>query len=151
MASLSFESPSRDYLGQSFTYPLKINPQGNVQMSLGEQSVRESIWLILRTRPGERLCRPTFGCRLHELAFAPLNSKTLVQIRLCVEEALKTWERRIILDEVQTEPQPELGRIDIAIAYRLQETYIPGNLVYPFYLQPLEESGSPNAGHINHR
>ena len=145
MASLPVESPSLTYLGQGFKYPLKINPQGNFQISLGEESIRESIWLILRTRPGERLCRPTFGCRLHELAFAPLNSKTLVQIRLCVEEALNTWERRIILDEVRTEPQTDLGWVNITIAYRLQETYIPGNLVYPFYLQPLEESGSPQA------
>ncbi|MEM6520027.1 MAG: GPW/gp25 family protein [Cyanobacteria bacterium P01_D01_bin.71] len=128
------------HLGRGFAYPLGVSPQGGLQISDGEQSVRESIWLILRTRPGERLRRPRFGCRLHELAFAPLNQKTLIEIRLYVEEALKTWERRILLDEVRAEPQAELGRVDITIAYRLREAHTPGNVVYPFYLQPLGET-----------
>ena len=143
MASLPSPSPPPAHLGLGFAYPLGVSAQGNLQISDGEQSVRESIWLILRTRPGERLRRPSFGCRLHELTFAPLNQKTLVEMRLFVEEALKTWERRIILDEVRVDPQAEIGRVDIAIAYRLRDSYTPGNFVYPFYLQPLSETEGP--------
>lgn len=143
MVSLPSSLPPPAHLGRGFGYPIAINPQGNLHVSDGEQSVRESIWIILRTRPGERLRRPSFGCRLHELTFAPLNQKTLVEMRLFVEEAIKTWERRIVLDEVQVEPQAELGRVDITIAYRLRDSYTPGNLVYPFYLQPLGETTGP--------
>ena len=132
--------PAPAHLGRGFAYPFGVSAQGNLQVSDGEQSVRESIWLILRTRPGERLRRPNFGCRLHELTFAPLNQKTLVAMRLFVEEALKTWERRIVLDEVRVDPQAEVGRVDITIAYRLRDGYAPGSLVYPFYLQPLAET-----------
>ena len=143
MASLPTNLSTPAHLGRGFGYPIGVSPQGNLHASDGEQSVRESIWIILRTRPGERLRRPSFGCRLHELTFAPLNQKTLVEMRLFVEEALKTWERRIVLDEVRVDPQAELGRVDITIAYRLRESYTPGNLVYPFYLQPLEAATSP--------
>ncbi|MGD1861055.1 MAG: GPW/gp25 family protein [Leptolyngbyaceae cyanobacterium] len=139
MASLLPHQPAA-HLGRGFAYPIGVTAQGNLQISDGEQSVRESILLILRTRPGERLRRPNFGCRLHELAFAPMNQKTLVEMRLFVEEALKTWERRIWLDDVGIEPQLELGRVDITIAYRLVTSHVPGSLVYPFYLQPLGET-----------
>jgi phage baseplate assembly protein W len=63
-------------------------------------------------------------------------------MRLFVEESLKTWEKRIFLDTVRVEPQSELGRVDITITYHLRETYSPGSLVYPFYLQPLEEAAN---------
>ncbi|MEM6715883.1 MAG: GPW/gp25 family protein [Cyanobacteria bacterium P01_F01_bin.56] len=141
MASLINASPA--HLGRGLAFPLGVSPQGSLHASNGEQSVRESIWIILRTRPGERLRRPSFGCRLHELTFAPLNQKTLVEMRLFVEEALKTWERRIVLDEVRVDPQAEVGRVDITIAYRLRASYTPGSLVYPFYLQPLGEIEGP--------
>ncbi|MEM6840247.1 MAG: GPW/gp25 family protein [Cyanobacteria bacterium P01_C01_bin.120] len=139
MASL-LPHQSAAHLGRGFAYPIGVTAQGNLQISDGEQSVRESILLILRTRPGERLRRPNFGCRLHELAFAPMNQKTLVEMRLFVEEALKTWERRIWLDDVGIDPQLELGQVDITIAYRLITSHVPGSLVYPFYLQPLGET-----------
>ena len=116
MASLPSNVPAPAHLGRGFAYPFGVSAQGDLQASDGEQNVRESIWLILRTRPGERLRRPSFGCRLHDLTFAPLNQKTLVEMRLFVEDALKTWERRIVLDEVRVEPQAEGGRVDITIA-----------------------------------
>jgi phage baseplate assembly protein W len=134
------EAAAIAHLGRGFAFPLRTNAQGSLALSAGERNVQESIWVILRTRPGERLRRPAFGCRLHELAFAPLNQKTLVEMRLHVQTALKTWEPRIVLDEVRIDPHPELGRVDIAIAYRLRETYAPGSLVYPFYLQPLSDN-----------
>ena len=143
MASQPSNLSASPHLGTGFAYPLGVSPQGNLQVSRGEQSVRESMWLILRTRPGERLRRPEVGCRLQELTFAPRNQKTLVEMRLHVEAALKTWERRNFVDEVRVDPQAELGRVDITIAYRLRDTYSAGSLVYPFYLQPLEVSTAP--------
>ena len=65
------------------------------------EKVKESIWIILRTGVGERVYRPTFGSRLSELAFAPLNSDTLLRIRLYVLEALEVWEPRITIDGLE--------------------------------------------------
>ena len=87
---------------------------------------------------GERRYRPDFGCRLSELTFAPLNSRTLFLMRLYVQEALETWEPRIDLEEVVTEPDPILGKVNILINYRLKSNYQSGSLVYPFYLNQSE-------------
>ncbi|MEM6254115.1 MAG: GPW/gp25 family protein [Cyanobacteria bacterium P01_D01_bin.156] len=130
------------HLGQGFAFPLGIGQQGCLTLSAEEQSVRESVWLILLTEPGERLYRPEFGCRLSELAFAPINSETLMLMRIWVQEALERWEPRIILEEVQARPQVEQGIVYLIINYRLKTTYEQQSLVYPFYLQgtPLEPS-----------
>lgn len=127
--------PSRAYLGQGFAFPLGVSQQGGLALSAAEQSVRESIWLILLTEPGERLYRPDFGCRLSELAFAPINSETLMLMRIWVQEALEQWEPRIELDEVLARPEPEQGVVYLIVNYRLRPTYERQSLVYPFYLQ----------------
>lgn len=125
---------TQEYLGTGLSFPLHINIQGGFQLSSESQKVKESIWLILRTDLGERLYRPDFGCRLSELAFAPLNNDTLLRIRLYVLEALQTWEPRIDVDEVRADPDSATGRVNINIHYRLKTHPDPFSFVYPFYL-----------------
>lgn len=126
------------YIGKGFGFPIKTNVQGSLHLSTDEYNLKESIHLILSTSLGERVYRPDFGSRLSELVFAPLNSQTLLLLRLYVEEALEAWEPRIDLDEVSTDPDPLRGRVDITITYRLKDHYDLRSLVYPFYLLPPE-------------
>jgi phage baseplate assembly protein W len=124
----------REYLGKGWAFPLQLNLQGGIQFSNEEQKVRESMWLILRTSVGERVYRPNFGSRLSELAFAPMNSETLLQIRIYVLEALEVWEPRITVDEVLTDADPVRGKVDIMINYKLKDYPDTYSLVYPYYL-----------------
>ena len=123
------------HLGRGFSFPLAISQQGGLSLSAEQQSVRESIWLILLTEPGERLYRPTFGCRLSELAFAPINSETLMLMRIWVQEALEQWEPRIDGVEVLARPRSDQGVVFMVINYRLRTSYERQSLVYPFYLK----------------
>ncbi len=120
MVNLANRQLRRPYLGQSLRFPLQVNPQGSIDLSAEEQNIRESIYIILLTQWGERVYRPNFGCRLSELMFAPINSQTLMLMRIYVQEALEVWEPRIIVDEVLADPDPTQGRVDLIINYRLQ-------------------------------
>ena len=137
MANLINEQPK--YLGTGLSFPLQSNVQGGFKLSAETQKVKESIWLILRTDLGERVYRPDFGCRLSELAFAPLNNDTLLRIRIYVLEALQKWEPRIDVDEVRADPDTA-GRVNITIDYRLKSYPDPYSFVYPFYLVSEEEN-----------
>jgi phage baseplate assembly protein W len=132
-------SVTQEYLGKGLSFPLHLNVQGGMKLSSEAQKVKESILLILGTKLGERVYRPNFGCRLSELAFAPLNSDTLLRVRLYVSEALQRWERRITSVEVRTDPDPVRGRVDITINYRLKDYPDPYSLVYPFNLDSTQE------------
>ena len=134
MVKAARHSP-RTHLGQGLAFPLGISSQGGLMLSTAGQSVRESIWLILLTEPGERLYRPEFGCRLSELSFAPINAETLMLMRIWVKEALERWEPRIELEDVLARPQSDKGTVFLVINYRLKSTYERQSLVYPFYLQ----------------
>lgn len=136
--SYRLDSDLQDCIGSGLSFPLQPNLQGGLKLSSQAQKVKESIWLILQTDLGERVYRPDFGCRLSELAFAPLNHDTLLKIRLYVIEALQKWEPRIDIDEVRAEAA-ETGRVNITIDYHLKSHPDPYCFVYPFYLISEEE------------
>lgn len=130
---------NRDYLGTGLSFPFKVSQQGLIQLSSSELNIEESIRIILRTEPGERVYRPDFGCRLSELTFSPLNTQTMMTIRLYVQEALQRWEPRIDKIQVTVDPDPVRGRVDITVNYQIKNTYDSKSLVYPFYLSAHQE------------
>lgn len=125
----------REFLGKGWRFPVAINLTGGVSSSAYEENVRESIFVILGTAPGERLKRPDFGCRIHDLMFAPNNYVTAALAEHYCEESLLKFEPRIKLVEVKAGPnRDEPNRLDIRIAYAIAEDNELRNLVYPFYL-----------------
>lgn len=132
---------AQEFLGIGWKYPLSLDEKGQVACSRYEEDVREAIWIILRTSPGERVMRPDFGCGIHDYVFAPNNAQTAELLRFHVEEALKRWEPRISINEVSVQPDPEaFSRLLITIDYQVRSTDNRFNLVYPFYL---ERSATP--------
>mgnify|MGYP001591593381 FL=1 len=80
--------------------------------------------------------RPDFGCRIHDLAFAPINAQTLGLVQRYVEEAIGWWEPRVEVQEVNVTTDPSLravGKLIISIRYRVKATRDERTLVYPFY------------------
>ena len=132
----------REFLGKGWRFPVAVNLTGGVSTSAHEENVRESLFVILGTAPGERLKRPEFGCRIHDLMFSPNTDVTAALAEHYCEEALLKFGPRIGLVEVKAEPSKgEPNRLDIRIAYTVADENDVRNLVYPFYLaQPEEET-----------
>ncbi|WP_371417611.1 GPW/gp25 family protein [Anabaena sp. UHCC 0187] len=101
-----------------------------------EDCVRQSILAILSTARGERVMRPDFGCRIHDLVFAPNNAGTVGEVISDVRSALVEWEPRIDILDIDVLPNPaHPNLLQISINYQVRTTNNQFNLVYPFYLQ----------------
>jgi len=125
---------NESFLGKGIGFPFNITKNGEIKISEYEESIEESIKIILSTRLGERLMRPDFGCRIHELMFAPNTPETHNLAIYYVTDALKKWENRILIKEVTVTETAETS-IDINIKYQIRDTNSFYNLVYPFYLK----------------
>jgi phage baseplate assembly protein W len=100
----------------------------------------ESIRLILATAPGERPMRPEFGCAIHDLVFAPADAATAGQIAYEVRVSLERWEPRIaVADVVVHFEDADRGMLLIEIQYTIRDSNDPRNLVFPFYVIPMNE------------
>jgi phage baseplate assembly protein W len=124
-------------IGHGWAFPPKIDAQGGLALTDTSSEIRQAIVIILSTSPGQRVMRPTFGCRLHELVFAPNNSLTAVQARRYVEEAIGMWEPRVRLIRVDVRPDPaDHARLLIEVDYEIKASHDRRSLVFPFYLIP---------------
>ncbi|WP_349744317.1 GPW/gp25 family protein [Roseateles cavernae] len=94
-------------------------------------SVRQQIEVLLSTRPGEQLMRPGFGAGLENLLTEPNTVATRARIKDLVEDALKRWEPRIVVDGVAVEPVLSAGvasGVRVEIAYRLKRDGSPARI-----------------------
>lgn len=108
---------------------------GRVAEASDEEAVRQSIWLILSTAPGERVARPDFGCAIHDLVFGLAGPKLEGDVVRAVESALGRWEPRIDVLRVEARAAPDdEARLLIDLRYAIRATNSRFNLVYPFYL-----------------
>jgi phage baseplate assembly protein W len=106
-------------------WPLLPLPDANGDLHYPslDQSVRQMIQVVLRTRRGEQLQRPNFGAGLQEYLNEPNNLTTRRRIHDAISEALDAWEPRMVIDRVDVLEVPDLpSRLRVEIVYRLRRT-----------------------------
>lgn len=127
---------AKDFLGIGWKYPVRADPDRKIAMSRYEEDIKEAILIILGTAKGERVMRPDFGCGIHELVFAPINTTIMSLVENNVREALILWEPRIELIKVEVSGEQSAdGKMLVSIDYRVRVTNNRFNMVYPFYLK----------------
>lgn len=125
----------QDFLGRGWPFPTKPGANRRLSFVSGEARIRQSIWLILSTAPGERQMRPEFGCGIHDLVFQPNTAVLRTAVQNQVREALVRWEQRIDVVDVRAEAPPDQRNyLLIRIDYRIRTTNAFYNLVYPFFI-----------------
>jgi len=138
-------SIGKEILGVGWHFPVRADRRlegesaapargrGGIAFVRHEKDIEQAIHIVLSTSKGERRMRPTFGCDIHSLVFAPANATTFGLMRNYVEEALAVWEPRIAVRQVEVLPADTDGRVDISVTYEVLSTKDERTLVYPFY------------------
>lgn len=126
-------------IGRGWHFPPMLDERGTVALTSDGEEIEQSIRIILGTAPGQRVMRPEFGCRIHELVFAPITPAVTGMASRYVREALGRWEPRIEVQQVDVDlAEAGPGCLVISVAYRVAATRNSRSLVYPFYLIPEE-------------
>ena len=139
--------PDKKFLGCGMKFPPQINAAtGRFMTSSAEQSVKESIYLILMTQRTERFARPGYGSNLMSYTFMDTNLTALNMMRRDLIEQILTQEPRVSDVAIEMDTQTKDGCLIINIDYMVSETNQRDNLVFPFYLnaETEEETYEPN-------
>ncbi|HAA13036.1 MAG TPA: hypothetical protein DCE41_15635 [Cytophagales bacterium] len=125
-----------DIIGSGWTFPPAFDkPSQSVVLSSGTRNVAESLEIIVNTRLGERILRSTFGSETHELLFKPFNGNVRTYLQSALKDNIEDNEPRLTIDDLQiTQPNPQEGRLEIAIQFTVISTNESDNLVLPYYL-----------------
>jgi phage baseplate assembly protein W len=100
-------------------YPYHFDGSGRTASASEEKHLREMIEQLLFTSPGERVNRPTFGCGLMQLVFAP-NSQELASVtQMLVQGALQQWlGDKILAEAVRVESLDSQLRVTVQYVVR---------------------------------
>jgi uncharacterized protein len=107
------------------SWPLLSVPddQGQLHYPNLADSIRQSIEIILRTRPGEQLMRPDFGGGLENFLQQSNTLVTRRRIQSAITDALQLWETRILLHQVTVDEVPEQPtHIRIEVLYQIKRS-----------------------------
>jgi phage baseplate assembly protein W len=130
---------SKLFLGVGWSFPVQLSTdEGTKGMLLHaeyEESIRQSVWIILGTAKGERVMRPDFGCGIYDLVFEVNSATTAGRVSQAVRQALLLYEPRIDVLDVQVNAEGSGAAMLISIDYEVRATNNVFNLVYPFYLE----------------
>ena len=125
----------RNFLGSGMKFPPQINPAtGRFQTSQGQESVRESVYLILMTQKTERFVRPDFGSSLMSYTFMDTGATMLNIMSREIANDIMEQEPRVSDVVVRADADVKPGCLMINIQYVIRETNVRENLVFPFYL-----------------
>lgn len=112
----------KEFLGRGWAFPFHFDAAtGMVALSEYEENIRQNITVILGTRPGERQMLPEFGCRIHDLLFAPNTRATAHMVARHVHDALARWERRVEVVDVRSGVDAS-GAIRVEVVYKIIST-----------------------------
>jgi phage baseplate assembly protein W len=126
---------AQSYLGRGPQFPILPAARGRIPYVEGPDKIQQSIVMILMTQPGERVMRPHFGCGLQRYLMQPNTLTTRTMIERDVERALRIWEPRIAISEVQVNPGREPALVTIVISYTHVRDGKPGNLSFSLKLE----------------
>ena len=123
------------FLGKGWQFPVALDDGGALAVAEYEESVRQSIWVILGTAKGERVMRPEFGCGIYDMVFGVNSSTAASEAAEEVRDALVSFEPRIDVLNVEVSPGGDGEVLYVSIDYQIRATNTVFNLVYPFYLE----------------
>lgn len=127
-------------LGKGWKFPFGFaEDKGGVATTEGLDHIRESLTQIIGTALGERFFLRSFGSRISDIQFDPIDISLGMELEHNIREAAESWEPRVELLEVSVDtnyPSARLGRVDIFIQFVVIQDNVVDNLVYPFYLSP---------------
>ena len=118
---------------KGMTYPVKSGDRGLFNSASDVDLIQGNILQILGTRRGERVMLPTFGSRIMDFIFEPLDHATCALIRFEAIRAIKTWEPRIILNKklTQAKAYPSNFAVVLHLCYYLK----PRSEIYKYSVE----------------
>ena len=102
-------------------YPFHFDARGRTANTDRNDHIRDLIYQVLFTSPGERVNRPDFGSGLLQLVFAPNSAELVTALEFTVQSALQQWLGEVI--ELETvEVTGEDAVIRVVVRYTVRRT-----------------------------
>ncbi len=125
------------FLGQGWSFPPQFDPATKgLALAREAEDIRQSLYILFHTEPGERVMQPAYGCALRQFLFDMPVSSTLARMEEEVRNAVLHFEPRINVELVRTNTDDlASGILRLEVTYVIRAVNSRNNVVFPFFLQ----------------
>lgn len=130
------EEIQKSFIGTGWSFPPTFSKSDKgVEMVSGLEDIKQSLYILLSTKLGERIMQPRYGSILEQLLFEPINTSFKAHVKDALKDAIYYHESRIEPINVLFEVQAEEGKLEVTIEFKVRENNTRTNVVFPFYLK----------------
>jgi uncharacterized protein len=102
-------------------FPFDLDGSGRVASTDPDDHIRDMIYQLLFTNPGERVDLPDFGCGLLQMVFRPNSEALAAATQLLIQGALQQWLGDVIAVQ-QLDVTNNEERLEINLVYVRRDT-----------------------------
>lgn len=100
-------------------FPFHVDGRGRSAETATDEHIRDMIFQVLFTNPGERVNRPDFGCGIKQLVFMPNSDALATATQFLVQGALQRWLDSVIqVESVDVEAAEAELRVTVVYSKR---------------------------------
>lgn len=105
--------------GTYMDFPYHLDGRGRAAITGEEDHIRDMIYQVIFTDPGERVNRPDFGCGVKRLVFMPNSDVLAAATQTLVKSALQKWlEQEIQVEQLEVKADENI--LTVIVAYRVR-------------------------------
>lgn len=125
------------FLGRGWSFPPEFTKQKKqISMVSEEDDIKESLYILMSTTPGERIMQPEYGCNIRSLVFEHFTLSVETMARELIRRAILFFESRVTVNSIEFDcNEIQNGFLYISVNYTIRSTNTRFNMVYPFYLK----------------
>jgi len=97
-------------------FPFHVDGRGRSAETGEDEHIRDMIFEVLFTSPGERVNRPDFGCGVKQLVFMPNSDALATATQFLVQGALQRWLDSVIQVE-SVEVEAVESELSVSVVY----------------------------------
>ena len=126
----------KTFLGIGWKFPPTFDKRiKSVEMVSEEEDIRQSLYILLSTKQGERIMRPDYGSDVQSMIFEPIDGNTTTYLKESIRRAILYFEPRITLEQITVrQDDEEDGLLHVNLEYTIRKTNTRTNMVYPYYI-----------------
>lgn len=114
---------------QFLDFPFHLDGRGRSAETGADDHVRDLIYQVLFTNPGERVNRPDFGSGALQLVFAPNSPELAATVQFTLQAALQMWLGDVI-DVREVGVEADDSRLVIDVGYVVKATGVASEATF---------------------
>jgi len=120
------------FIGSGIIFPIELNNMGRPDYVSDIRLILSSIKNILYWPKNTRFFNENFGARIPELLEEPNDGVARSLLRTFVEEAIATYEKRIIIKDITVHSYDDT-KVNLKMTFSLRTSKIEETFIFPYY------------------